>query len=192
MSQTGKVLRRRLILPGEPGQQRASRRRYLRHVLWGGSGLRFCLIVGIVGCISGPALPTFENIIRKRLIARIEEATGGRAEIGSFHWNPLKLEAEADGLVLHGREAPGEAPYAQLDSLKVSVSILDLWSPRVLLRDLEIERPQIHLIVYPDGSTNQPQPRTRRRKRIRWTHYLISRPAMSRWITASSTTTIAR
>ena len=27
------------------------------------------------------------------------------------------------------------------------------------MRDLELERPQIHLIVYPDGTTNQPQPR---------------------------------
>ena len=36
---------------------------------------------------------------------------------------------------------------------------LDFWSPRVLLRDLELTQPQIHLIVYPDGSTNQPQPR---------------------------------
>ena len=96
--------------------------------------------------------------MRKRLIARIDEATGGRAEIASFHWNLLKLEGEADGFVLHGREGPGEAPYAQLDSLKVAVSVLDFWSPRVLLRELDLERPQMHLIVNADGTTNQPQP----------------------------------
>jgi translocation and assembly module TamB len=37
--------------------------------------------------------------------------------------------------------------------------LLGFWSPRILLRDLEIFRPQVHLIVYPNGSTNQPQPR---------------------------------
>ena len=75
----------------------------------------------------------------------------------------LSLEAEADGLVIHGLEAPGEAPYAQVERLRVRVSVLGFWSPRILLRDLEILRPQLHLIVYPDGSTNQPQPRRKRK-----------------------------
>ena len=99
--------------------------------------------------------------MRRRLIARIEAATGGHAEISAFHWKVLKLEGEADGVVLHGREAQGEAPYAQLASLRVAINILGFWSPRILLRDLELDRPQIHLIVYRDGSTNQPQPRTK-------------------------------
>lgn len=144
---------------GEQVASRSSRRRYLRHVLWGGSGLALLMIVGFVGLYFWASSSMFENIIRKRLIARIDQATGGRAEIASFHWKLLELEAEADGLVLHGREAAGEKPYAQLASLHVSFNILELWSPRVLLRDLTLEQPQIHLIVYPDGSTNQPQPR---------------------------------
>jgi translocation and assembly module TamB len=37
--------------------------------------------------------------------------------------------------------------------------MLGFLSPRIQLRDLEIYQPQLHLIVYPDGSTNQPQPR---------------------------------
>ncbi len=96
------------------------------------------LIAGVVGLYFWASSSTFENIMRKRLIARIDEATGGRAEIGSFHWNLLKLEAEADGMVLHGREAAGEKPYAQLASLRISISVLGLFSPRVLLRDLKL------------------------------------------------------
>jgi translocation and assembly module TamB len=144
--------------PEDQVQPRPSRRRYLRHVLLGGSGLALLLIAGIVVLYFWASSAGFESIIRKRLIARIDQATGGRAEIASFHWKLSKLEAEADGLVLHGRERNGEKPYAQLASLHVSVNILQLWSPRVLLRDLEIDQPQVHLIVYPDGSTNQPQP----------------------------------
>jgi translocation and assembly module TamB len=140
-------------------QPRISRWRYLRHVLWGGTGLALLLVAGTVGLYFWASTSSFENIIRKRLIARIEAATGGRAEIASFHWNLMKLEAEADGLTLHGREAAGEKPYAQLASLRVAVSIMGMWSPRVLLRDLELDGPQIHLIVYADGTTNQPQPR---------------------------------
>ena len=143
----------------EPAQRSMWRRRYVRHVLWTGSGLLLLLIVGIVCLYFCASSSTFENIVRRRLIARIETATGGHAEIASFHWNLLKLQAEANGFVLHGREAQGERPYAQLRSLRVDLDVLGFWSPRILLRNLEIDRPEIHLIVYPDGSTNQPQPR---------------------------------
>ncbi|WP_348261904.1 translocation/assembly module TamB domain-containing protein [Telmatobacter sp. DSM 110680] len=140
-------------------QPLAWHRRYRRHVLWGGAGMMLLLIVSLVGLYFWASSSYFENIMRKRLIARIEASTGGRAEIGAFHWKVLKMEGEADGVVLHGREAQGEAPYAQLGSLHVAINILGFWSPRILLRDLELDRPQIHLIVYRDGSTNQPQPR---------------------------------
>src|SRR5580704_12365723 len=159
MSETAKVPPTTPDSPREKQEQpRASRRSYLRHMVRVGTFLALLLIVGLVGVYFWASSSSFENILRKRLIARIDEATGGRAEIASFHWNLLKLEGEADGFVLHGREGPGEAPYAQLDSLKVSVSVLGLWRQRVLLRELDIERPQIHLIVYEDGTTNQPQP----------------------------------
>jgi translocation and assembly module TamB len=138
-----------------------SRRRYLRHMLWGGSGLALLLVFGLIGLYFWASSSSFENIIRKRLIARIETATGGRAEIRSFRWNLLKLEMGLDGLTLHGREAQGETPYAQVDSIHVAINILDFWSPRVLLRDLEIVKPQIHIIAYRDGTTNQPQPRVK-------------------------------
>jgi translocation and assembly module TamB len=137
----------------------AVRRRYLRHVLWGGAGLTLLLIIGMVGLYFWATSSSFENIIRKRLIARIDAATGGRAEIGSFRWNLLKLEMDVDGLTLHGREAQSEIPYAQVDSVHVAINILDFWSPRVLLRDLEVMKPQIHIIAYRDGTTNQPQPK---------------------------------
>jgi translocation and assembly module TamB len=87
-------------------------RRYVRHVLWGGAGLALLLTLGMVGLYLWASSSSFENIVRTRLIARIEAATGGRAEIGSFHWKLLKLEFEADDVVLHGREAAGEAPFA--------------------------------------------------------------------------------
>ncbi len=145
--------------PAENREQLAWHRRYLRHMLWVGSGIALLLVVGLVGLYFWASSSSFENIMRKRLIARIDAATGGRAEIASFHWNLLKLQGEADGFVLHGRERAGEAPYAQLDALKVDIDVLGLFSPRVLLRNLELEHPQIHLIVYADGTTNQPQPR---------------------------------
>lgn len=138
-----------------------SRRRHLRRLIWGGSGIALLLIISLIGLYFWASSSSFENIIRKRMIARIEAATGGRAEIRSFRWRLLKLEADIDGLTLHGREPQGEAPYAQVDSAHVAISVLDFWSPRVLLRNLEIARPQVHIITYRDGTTNIPQPRAK-------------------------------
>jgi translocation and assembly module TamB len=139
----------------EPKQPRRTRRRLL---LMGGAGA-LLLILGVVGLILWAGSASFENLVRQRLIARIEAATGGRAEIAAFHWHLFRLDAEATGLVIHGREAATEAPYAKVASLHMGISVLGFFSPRILLRDLEITQPAFHLIVYPDGSTNQPRPR---------------------------------
>ncbi len=107
--------------------------------------------------------PYFENFVRRLMVAKLEAATGGRVEIGSFHWHLLSLEAEADGVVIHGLEAPGETPYAQVEKVRVWWSKVGFWIPSFPLRELVILRPHLHMIVYPDGSTNQPQPRRPRK-----------------------------
>jgi translocation and assembly module TamB len=144
-------------LPPEPPSPKWSR--HLRRLLFTAAGGAALLIVAVIGLYLWANSVGCENLIRKQLVARIQNATGGRVEIASFHWRPLSLEADADGLVIHGLEAPTEAPYARVERLTVRISLLGFWSPRILLRDLEISRPQLHLIVYSDGSTNQPQPR---------------------------------
>ena len=144
----------------DPGAAPAPLRRIARRLLFAagcvvllvaGAALAFYIHAGSAG---------FEDLLRKGLATRLEAATGGRVEIASLHCKPMLLEAEARGVVIHGLEAPGEAPYAEIDSLRVGLSVLGFWSPRILLRQLEISHPQLHLIVYEDGSTNQPQPRT--------------------------------
>ena len=143
----------------KPARKRRWRRFFLRHLpltIAGGAVLLTLVAFGLYLCVSSAL---FENLVRKHLIREIETATGGRAEISSFHWNLLLLDAEADGLVIHGLEAPGEAPYARAERLRVQVSVLGFFSPKIQLRELEVLKPQLHLIVYPNGSTNQPVPR---------------------------------
>jgi translocation and assembly module TamB len=155
-------------LPPEPPERPARsrlRRFFLRHLplsLAGAVVLLAILLVGAYFCASSVA---FENLVRIGLISRLETATGGRVQIAAFHWHLLDLEADADGLVIHGLEAPGEAPYASIAHLRVRLSVLNLLSPRIRLRSIEIVRPRLHLIVYPDGTTNQPHPRRPRKRR---------------------------
>ncbi len=123
------------------------------------------LILALVGGYLLASTDGFQNMVRRRMVSQLEAATGGRVEIAFFRWNLLDLEAEAGGLVIHGREAPGEAPYAQVERLRARMSILGLLSPRLVLRDLEVVHPAFHLIVYPDGATNQPHLAARRKAR---------------------------
>ena len=103
--------------------------------------------------------PQFANEVRTELIQVLGDATGGRVELGAFRWRLLHLEFEADNLTIHGLEGPGEVPYAHVDRLRVRIKIISFFRAKVGLNYLGIDKPVVHLIVYKDGSTNQPVPK---------------------------------
>ena len=124
----------------------------------------FCL-VGVLALV-GIAFwyvntESFADHARAKLIDVLATATGGRVELAKFSWRPLRLEAEVDGLTIHGLEAPGQVPYLHVDTLRVQAKIIDAFKAQIGLRSLDVEHPVFHLIVYPDGSTNQPVPKTK-------------------------------
>lgn len=145
--------------PEIPSQPLRRKRRWLFIAACAVLGLILAPVVFYLWANSNAA----QEIVRTRMIALLEQSSGGRVEIASFHWRLLTLSAEAGGLIIHGKESPGEAPFAQVEHLSANLTVLGLWSPRILLRDLTISHPAIHLIVYPDGSTNAPQPRKPRK-----------------------------
>ena len=103
--------------------------------------------------------PWFENQVRRVVIAELAKSTGGRVELKKFSWRPTHLEFEADDLTIHGLEGPGQVPYAHVDRLYVRLQIISFFRRKIGLNYLEGDHPVIHLIVYPDGSTNQPKPK---------------------------------
>ena len=139
------------------------RRFFLRHLPFSIAGLIVLLALATVGAYLYMSSQGFENLVRGRLVAEIESMTGGRVEIGSFQWRLLDIEADVDNVVIHGLEGAGEAPYMRIGHLRVDFSVLGMLSPRLLLTELTITGPQIHLIVYPGGATNQPRPRRARK-----------------------------
>src|SRR5208283_6096003 len=127
--------------PAPPRKRRRLRRFFLRHVPLSLAALGILLGVAVVGLYFWASSSHGEALMRERLVAWLQEATGGRVEIATFHWHLLDLEADAGGLVIHGLEAPGEAPYAQVEKLRVRLSVLGFLSPRILLRDAGVTRP---------------------------------------------------
>ncbi len=144
------------------GARRRLRRFFLRHLPLAVAGAVVLLALAVTGLYFAASSARFENLVRKRLAASIEDLTGGRVEIASFRWHLLHLEAEAGGVTIHGLEDPGEAPLATIETLRVVLSLRNLFSPTVRLRSLEIGRPCLHLIVYPNGTTNLPAPKQRK------------------------------
>ncbi len=109
----------------------------------------------------------FQRRVTTQLATVLEDATGGKVEVRHVGLDVWHLAAEVDGLVIHGLEAPTDAPYLSADKIFLRIQILNLMghatgsSPasHVSLSYLRIESPRIHLIVDKDGKTNQPTPK---------------------------------
>ncbi|HTK94292.1 MAG TPA: hypothetical protein VL382_01525, partial [Terriglobales bacterium] len=130
------------------------RRRIVRAALIGFALLAIIITAGLYLTSN-----SFQSTVRKRLVAELERVTGARVEIRHFRWNVSKLEVEADDVTLHGLEGPEDVPYAHADRLYARAKILSFFGREIGLRAVSVEHPVIHIIVFPDGSTNQPVPK---------------------------------
>jgi len=141
--------------------------RITRGTLWtlGGIAAFLLLVFGIFAWYTTTA--DFERRVGDKLVAVLGDATGGRVELKSVHFNLWHLAIEANGLVIHGLEPAGEAPYLVLDRVYLQVRVLNFFShltgkgaaSYISLNYLKVEHPQFHLIVDKDGKTNQPVPK---------------------------------
>ena len=134
------------------------------HTLWRHWWKVGLVLLVLIALLIGAGLwygntPQFKNRVRQKVVDVLETATGGRVELGAFRWRLLRLEFEADNLTIHGLEPAGQLPYAHVDRLFVRAKILSLFRTKIGLNYLEADHPVIHIIVYPDGSTNQPHPK---------------------------------
>lgn len=119
------------------------------------------LLIGILGAglVWYGSQPQFASKVRRTVIATLQHATGGRVDIGAFRWNIRNLSIDIDNLTIHGREAPDQRPYLHVDRLRLRAKIISFLSPEIVLSSVVAQGPTIHLIAYPNGSTNQPEPR---------------------------------
>ncbi len=104
----------------------------------------------------------FAGLLKARVVGEVESATGGRVEIGTLQWKLSNLELDLRNVTVHGLEGPNEAPYIHADRIHLRAKVGSLFHRALGLRFLEIDRPVVHVIVYPDGSTNQPRPKGRK------------------------------
>ncbi len=133
------------------------RRRIWKYFLW----LMLAGAVTLAGVAWYSTTESFRTLVRQRLIATLERITGGRVELASFHVVPFHFQLEVRDLTIHGREQPGEIPYAHVNSLMAQVTVLSLLRTELGLSYVVLDHPVFHIILYPDGTTNQPEPRVK-------------------------------
>ncbi len=114
------------------------------------------LLIGAIAMVIDSAW--LRDQLRTRIIAAVNRATGGRAELSDLDFSLLRMSATASGFTLHGREHAGQAPLFEAARVGVSVEWLNWFSPRLRLAAVDVARPRFRMYVYPDGSTNLPSP----------------------------------
>ena len=122
------------------------------------------LVVLFAGLLAGLLVlqsDWFRNKVRERIVSEIEDSTGGRVEIGAFHYDWRRLTAEVAPFTLHGKEAADALPLLRADRIQVGLKILSVLKRSVDVQEIVVDRPQAHVTVAVDGSSNLPLPRRR-------------------------------
>jgi len=142
-------------------------RRWLRVLAW--------TVISFIGVIAVLLLALtwythtddFQHRANTKVVSVLEDSTGGRVELGRISLNLWHLAIEADGLVIHGTEAPTEMPYLSASKIFVRLHLNLILThivgvgpqSRISLRYLRVEQPHVHLIIDKNGHTNQPTPK---------------------------------
>ncbi len=157
--------------PGGPPRAAApvprNRRRAWQFLGWAALSLVLLLVLLTAGLSWYVKTADFQRRVGGQVRSVLEDSTGGKADIGRISLDLWHLAIEVDGLVIHGMEGPGEAPYLSAQRILVRLKINTVISrtvgkgaqSRVGLNYLEADQPHVHLIVDKDGKTNQPVPK---------------------------------
>ncbi len=97
--------------------------------------------------------------VRARIVTELERSTGGKAEIGAFHFDWRTITAEVDHTVIHGTEPASSIPLFSADRIFIRFRIASLVKRQIDLVSVSVESPRVHLAVAEDGSTNIPDRR---------------------------------
>ena len=120
------------------------------------------MLIGLVAGVVIVQTDWFRNFVRTKIVGAVEEATGGKAEIGAFAFDWKHLRADVRNFVLHGLEGANEAPLFRADHLQVDLKLLSPFKGFVDIAYLLVDTPRANVIVYADGHTNIPAPKLKK------------------------------
>ncbi|MGH9328120.1 MAG: translocation/assembly module TamB domain-containing protein [Terriglobia bacterium] len=117
-------------------------------------------------CVYGGAITVmrthwFHDQLERLVVQNLVNLTGARVSVRGLKLQPFALQLTINGLVLHGTEPPTQPPLLQAQKVLLRVKPVSLIRRRLLISSLYASGVEIHLVTYPDGSTNLPGPHKR-------------------------------
>jgi translocation and assembly module TamB len=134
-------------------------KRFRKLLFWLGVVPAFFLLVALAGAVFVARSAWFQNQVKQRIVTIVENATGGRVEIGRFRYDWSSLTASVAPFVLHGTERVGDPPLLRAEKVEIGLRVISMLERQVDLKFLTVERPQVHIVVDRDGRTNVPAPK---------------------------------
>jgi translocation and assembly module TamB len=131
-------------------------RKILKRVGLGLVGLVVALVIAAIIVVQ---TDWFREYVRRKIITATAEGTGGRVEVGSFSFSPSRLEAVVTNFVIHGKEPPGAAPWVRAAKVQVNIRLFTSLRRILDISYLGVSEPQVNIMVFPDGTTNIPEPK---------------------------------
>ena len=119
-------------------------------------------VVLVLGLLIYVRTDSFHSMVHRRIVSALEQITGGRVELGRFTVVPFRFRVEIYDLTIHGKEASSDVPYAHTDHVVAEISIISIFEKEFGFHAIALDHPVIHIISYPDGTTNQPNPKVER------------------------------
>ena len=101
--------------------------------------------------------------LRTRIITEVDKATGGKTSMNAFDFDWRALKFTSSEFVLRGTEGPEQAPFVRAGRVRVGLTVRSWWQENVELTEVVVEKPEVHIYVRADGSTNVPTPKIPRK-----------------------------
>jgi translocation and assembly module TamB len=128
-----------------------------------GGSLAGLIVIAFLGIIITVRTEWFRNFVRAKIVTAVEEATGGKVDLGSFTFAWTHLRADVDDFVVHGLEPAGAAPLLRIKHVQVNLKLLSPLKGFMELAYLLVDTPRANLMVFPDGKTNIPAPKVKKK-----------------------------
>jgi len=127
-----------------------------RTIRWTAAGFGILILVAVLGGYLYLQSRGFEEYALRTIVQGVNEATGGRAEIRNLDFQLSKLTAHLYKITIYGNEPAERSPLLQVDKISVGLKVQSVWHHKVILSELLIDHPVVHVEVGRDGKNNIP------------------------------------
>lgn len=101
----------------------------------------------------------FSSYVRGKIASTVEQATGAKANIGSFQVDWSSLTIHIRNFVVHGTEPATAAPLLHVSLITLHLKLFSGIAHMIDIASVSVQQPQVDLIVFPNGKTNIPHPK---------------------------------